>query len=158
MTALTRALSILFVVAVATLTAPSGSQAGHDDDIIAVIVHLDNPINIMSRSDLRPIFQTTQKEWPNGDRIMPLNLPASDSTRKGFDSAVLGLDPDRATRYWIDRKIRGGARPPKKAPNAALAVAVVSKKAEAISYVPLDKVTKDVKVVARIRNGRVEAP
>ena len=152
----TRSLStnLLFLLALALV--PSVGYAGQD--VIAVIVHKSNPVTAMSRTELRPIFQTNQKSWSHGGKITPLNLPASDPSRKGFDSAVLGLDPDRVARYWIDRKIRGGARPPKTAPNASLVVAVVGKKSEAVGYVPISKVTDDVKVVAKIKNGQVIAP
>lgn len=129
----------------------------HGGDEIAVIAHKSVSVTSIASSDLRPIFQTTKTSWA-GLQVMPVNLPSEDATRKGFDAAVLGLDPDRVARYWIDRKIRGGNAPPKTIPNAAMVLKVVASKAEAIGYVPVDSVAGDVKVIAKIRGGQVVAP
>lgn len=133
-----------------------GASAGADE--ILVIVNKDNPATAMGQSDLRPIFQTTKTEWPDGSKILALNLPESDGSRLGFDAAVLGLDPDRVARYWVDRKIRGGNPPPKKIPSGAMVVKMVAAKAEAVGYALAGDVDKSVKVVARIRGGQVVKP
>ena len=132
------------------------SSAG--DDIIAVIANKDVPQNKLGRDDLRPIFQATKTQWSNGAAIVPLNLPEDSSLRKGFDSAVLGLDPDRVARYWIDRKIRGDARPPKKLSSPGAVLKAVGKTGGAIGYVPVGDVDASVKVVAKIKGGNVVAP
>jgi ABC-type phosphate transport system substrate-binding protein len=132
------------------------AQAGEEE--IAVVVNSANPVQKLSQSELRPIFQTTRTTWSNGDKIIALNSPESESSRKGFDAAVLGLDPDRVARYWVDRKIRGGDAPPKVVPSPAAVLKVVAAKSEAIGYVRASELNKTVKVVARIRNGEVVAP
>jgi ABC-type phosphate transport system substrate-binding protein len=132
------------------------ASAGGDE--IAVIVNKSSPVSSLSQSDLRPIFQTTKTSWPNGSKIAAFQLADSDATRKGFDAAVLGLDPDRVARYWVDRKIRGGDPPPKTVPSTGAMAKVVGAKAEAIGYVPLKEVSGNVKVVAKIRNGQIVAP
>ena len=87
-----------------------------------------------------------------------MNLPTSDTTRQGFDAAILGLDPDRVQRYWIDRKIRGGNRAPAEAPSAAIILKAVSQSPNAIGYVEAAQAPSNVKVVARIVEGQVLAP
>lgn len=144
-------------VLILLLTALLFSAPLHGGDEISVIVNKGANVSQMSKTDLRPIFQTTKTAW-NGGRALPLNLPVSDSTRHGFDAAVLGLDPGRVARYWVDRKIRGGNPPPKDFPSAALILKIVSSKEEAIGYVPSDAVNSSVKVVAKIRGGEVLAP
>jgi hypothetical protein len=139
------------------LLALLASSSAHGGDEIAVIANKSVSISSMGASDLRPIYQTTMTSWAGG-RAMPLNLPGEDATRKGFDAAVLGLDPDRAAKYWIDRKIRGGNAPPKTVPNTAMILKIVATKSEAIGYVPVGSVTADVKVIAKIRGGQVVAP
>lgn len=133
-----------------------GASAGGDE--ILVIVNKDNPVAVLEHSDLRPIFQTTKTEWPNGTKVLALNLPETDAARLGFDAAVLGLDPDRVARYWVDRKIRGGNPPPKKVPSSSLVVKLVAAKVEAVGYASASDVDKSVKVVARIRGGQVVKP
>jgi hypothetical protein len=144
----------LLVAALVMLATSSPAQGG---DVILVIINNQVSVTRMSQEDLRPIFQTTKTEWEGG-RALPLNFASEDGVRKGFDAAVLGLDPDRVARYWIDRKIRGGNPPPKELPNAAMVVKVVSAKKEAIGYVPGDTDTTNTKVVAKIIGGKVLGP
>jgi ABC-type phosphate transport system substrate-binding protein len=132
------------------------SSAG--EDVIAVIANKDVPEQKLGRDELRPIFQVTKTQWSNGSSVVPLNLPDDNSLRKGFDSAVLGLDPDRVARYWIDRKIRGDARPPKRLSSPSAVLKAVAKTRGAIGYVPVGDVDASVKVVARVKGGSVIAP
>lgn len=114
--------------------------------------------NKVSRDDLRPIFQTKKDTWPDGTPAKPFNLPDNNPLRHGFDAAVLGLDPDRVARYWIDRKIRGGERPPQNAPSSAVMVKVISKTAGGVGYVEQAAVDDSVKIIAKIVDGQVVAP
>lgn len=130
--------------------------SGGDD--ICVIVNKGNALDKMSTSDLRPIFQTTKTSWPDGSKISAFTLPEDDGARKGFDAAVLGLDPDRVARYWVDRKIRGGNPPPRSVPNGGAMVKVVGSKSDAIGFAACKDVSANVKVVAKVRGGQVVAP
>lgn len=133
----------------------SSNALGGDE--LSVIVNSEASVSSMSQSDLRPIFQTTKTSFEGG-KALPLNLPEGDSARRGFDAAVLGLDPDRVARYWVDRKIRGGNPPPTNIPSAAMVVKLVAAKQQAIGYVPSGSIGSGVKVVAKIRSGQVVSP
>ena len=135
----------------------TSSIAGPDD--LVVIVNTQNPVQAIDASDLRPIFQTTKTNWGNsaGDAL-PLNLPEDNPLRQEFDKAVLGLDPDRVARYWQDRKIRGGARPPMRVSSTGMVLKGVASKPGGIGYVKSSEVNATVKVVARIADGKLRAP
>lgn len=140
------------------LTAFSLVETAHSDgDEIVVVAHPSLSVNHLSKSDLRPLFQTTKTSWEGGSAL-PLNLPGDDSARRGFDAAVLGLDPERVARYWVDRKIRGGNPPPKSIESANMILKVVASKPGAVGYVPASALLGSVKVIARIRGGEVLAP
>jgi len=145
------------IVGTALLLSPIPSFAGVPRGIVVVANKAVSATHI-SREELRLIFQTKKNTWPDGTPAKPFNLPDSDSTRQGFDAAVLGLDPDRAARYWIDRKIRGGERPPQTAPSAAVVIKVISKTAGALGYVEAAAADGSVKIVAKIVDGEVVAP
>lgn len=149
-------LALVAVIAAPLAFRASAIQAGGKG--IAIIVNPANPTTALSRSELRQIFQTKKTSWKHGGKIMALNLAASNATRRGADSAILGLDPDRVIKYWIDRKIRGGNRPPKSIPSPKFVRKIVSKKKNAIGYLEATDVTDAVKVVARVINGHVVAP
>jgi ABC-type phosphate transport system substrate-binding protein len=134
-----------------------GSEAGPTD--LLVIVNSQNAVTRLGASDLRPIFQTSKRKWDNGALVEPVNLPEKSTQRQLFDRAVLGFDPDTALRYWIDRKVRGEARPPKKLTTAAAVVAHVANTPGGIGYIPAEgSPGPGVKVVARVSGDQVKAP
>lgn len=153
------AITWLFAWIIVLASPLQGSAGDGTPDTILVIANKAVKTNSVSRDELRPIFQTKTTTWSDGSPARPFNLPDSDLTRHGFDAAVLGLDPDRVARYWIDRKIRGGERPPKTAPSAAIMVKVIGKSPGAVGYVD-SAVALDasVKVVAKIVGGEVVKP
>lgn len=125
-------------------------------EVLAVIVNKSNPASALEKNDLRPIFQTTKKAWGTGEDAVPINLPEDNPLRADFDQAVLGLDRERVARYWTDRKVRGGARPPVRVPTTAAVLKAVATKPGAIGYVKLSEVNGSVKVVAKIVNGKLQ--
>ncbi len=150
-----RALFAAFLALSALLVdAPAG--AADDDKAIAVIVHPKGPAKKLDRAELAAIFKTKRRKWKGGGRIIALNLPAKSGSRVAFDKAVLGMSPKQVARFWIDRRVRGGARPPKPVPSAAVMVKVVAKLKRGIGFVPLSKVKKGVRVVGVIRKGKLE--
>jgi len=133
------------------------SEAGGDTTLV-VIVNSANPVTSLGVGELRPIFQTTKTRWSGGGDVTPLNLPSESKLRQDFDQAVLGLDPARASRYWQDRKIRGGTRAPKYLPTSGAVLAAVAADPSAVGYVSASEVNKTVKVVAKIVKGKLSAP
>lgn len=126
---------------------------------LLVIVNKDNPVKRLSGSELRPIFQTTKRKWDSGALVEPVNLPEKSVPRQTFDKAVLGFDPETALRYWIDRKVRGEARPPKKLTTPAAVISHVSSTPGGIGYVPAEgSLSTGVRVVARVVGEQVKAP
>jgi len=154
----TRRTLLAVLLCATTFGAWSGSSSAGADATLAVIVNKANPTSVLEASELRPIFQTTKTSLAGGRDVTPLNLPSESKLRQDFDQAVLGLDPDRAARYWKDRKIRGGARAPKQLPSTAAVLAAVAADPNAIGYVSLGEVSRAVKVVAKISAGKLVPP
>ncbi len=149
-------LASLLLSATALIWAQS-SEAGADPTIV-VIVNSANPAAALGASELRPIFQTSKTSWGSGGDATPLNLPNDSKLRQDFDRAVLGLDPERAARYWKDRKIRGGAHAPKQLPSTGAVLAAVAADRGAVGYVAAGEATKAVKVIAKIVGGKLLPP
>jgi ABC-type phosphate transport system substrate-binding protein len=147
---------LLGCIAVVAISWTDPSVAG--SDAIAVIVNKANPVGSMSQENLRPIYLMTKTVWSNGVAVEPFNLPEGTPMRTAFDSAVLGMNPEEVARYWIDRRIRGDARPPRKVPSPGTVLSLVAKSEGAIGYVPLAEVNASVKVIARVEGGQVKAP
>jgi ABC-type phosphate transport system substrate-binding protein len=151
-----RSFLLALLYAAPALAWSTGSVAG--GEVLAVIVNKSNPAAVLRQNDLRPIFQTTKKAWDSGEDVVPINLLEDSPLRNDFDHVVLGLDPERVARYWTDRKVRGGARPPVRVPNTAAVLKAVASKPGAIGYVKLSEVNGSVKVVAKISGGKLSPP
>jgi ABC-type phosphate transport system substrate-binding protein len=152
-----RTLLVALLVAT-TFGAWSRSSVAGGDAAIAVIVNKSSSASVVGASELRAVFQTTKTSLSGGQDITPLNLPSENKLRQDFDQVVLGLDPERAARYWKDRKIRGGARAPKQLSSTAAVLAAVAADPSAIGYVRLEDVGHSVRVVAKISGGRLAPP
>jgi ABC-type phosphate transport system substrate-binding protein len=126
--------------------------------VVSIIAHRSVAISSITRDELRPIFQTRKTTWPDGSSVRPFNLPPSSSARKAFDEVVLGLRTDDMQRYWIDRRIRGGASPPTTVPNETLMLQVVKTLPGAVGYVESVALDPGVKVIARISANQLVKP
>ncbi len=134
---------------------PDDSFAASDP--ISVIVHKRSSVSGVDRNELRQIFQTNKTAWSQtGDRVTPSisrrsTLPVRSSTASCSASSRIAW----LATGWIG-KIRGDARPPRTAPNPAAVVRAVAGNPEMVGYVPTSEVDKDVKVIARIVDGRLQ--
>jgi hypothetical protein len=150
--------AVAAALALVAMPLPSTPVAGADAPVeLAVVVSSRNQAPI-ALSDLAPIFTTTKRDLGDGKLVTPFNLLPKSAERVVFDKAVLSFDPDDAASFWIDRKIRGGNAPPRQVPDAGLMLRVVAQLDDAIGYVPASGVDATVRVVARVRNGKLAKP
>lgn len=144
---------VLILGGLAVLLWPARSLAKPES--IAVIVHPSNHVGKLEKKQLRAIYLNMRTSWSDGRSIEALNLADGNALRVAFDRAVLDMDPDEVARFWIDRKIRGDSRPPRRLQSPAAVLAVVSRNEDAIGYVPASMVNASVQVVARIEDNQV---
>ncbi len=144
------ALRLLAALAVAAgawpLLWPSRVEAAGQVTLVVIVASTSKLTNI-SLEDLRHTFTGDRSVDTNGSKVIPLNQPPRTPDRAGFDRAVLELSPDEVARFWIDRKIRGGNRPPRAVADTALLRTLVEKLPGAISYVQAKDVSPQVRVV-----------
>ncbi|MFZ5891031.1 MAG: hypothetical protein ACOY0T_08270 [Myxococcota bacterium] len=130
---------------VATASASPALSAG-EKVRFALVVAKDSPVNDISFYDLKRLYKGEMVNVA-GKRLVPLNLAPSTDNRVRFDQAVLGMNPESVSRYWIDRKIRGQSGPPKALEAADLVQRVVVRLDGGIGYVRVNEIKPDVKVV-----------
>ncbi len=142
------------------MLAASGAArpAAPAEDELAVIVAAEGAPDKVSRAQLEAIFTSGRKSWDDGRAVVPLNLPPDHPLRHRFDEAVLRMTPDEVSRFWIDARVRDGARPPRQVIDPQLALRLVAKVPGAIGYVPARLADANVRVVARVRDGKVIDP
>lgn len=113
---------------------------------LVVVVGKDVPITEVSRADLRRVFMG-ETTVVSGETVAPFNATANTKERITFDQAILGFSADQVTKYWIDRRIRGQGNPPRSVSTPDVQARMAAKFPRAITYVPLDVVTPDLKVL-----------
>jgi hypothetical protein len=150
------ALATVGILAALAHGSPSSASSAPE---LAVIVHPSNAASSLSAVEIESIFTSSRRHWPGGGSIAAFNYEPNDPLRVAFERAVLRMDPDEVSRFWIDQRIRGRAGPPRQVSSPRLMVRVVARLPQAIGYVPVqDLGTHGVKVVAHVRGGRVVEP
>lgn len=115
------------------------------DPPLVVIVAAGNPIQDITRANLRRLFLGEPTSGPGG-KLIPLNQQPGTPARTQFDRVVLGLEPEDMARFWIDQRIRGLAAAPRAIPSAML-VRVVPQVGGSIGYVRANEVGPGCKAI-----------
>jgi hypothetical protein len=133
-----------FVSAIGALSMPSwagGVQAQEAKLRLAIVVAKNSPLRQLSIKDLRNLYRGDALTGPDGKRLIPLGRPPGSPERIAFDRAVLGMSPDLAAAYWIDRRIRGQSGSPRSVESAELLLRVLAKLEGAVGYVRVSGLT-----------------
>jgi hypothetical protein len=147
---------LLGLVVLAALGRPApGADAPPEID---VIVHPSVPAQSLDRAALAAFFSMTKRSWGGDLSAVPFNYPPESPLRRTFDSNVLGLAPAEVGRFWVDQRIRGAGHPPRQVSDPGIMLRLVASLKGSIGYVPAGQADKSVRVVARIRQGKVIGP
>src|SRR5687767_12593636 len=65
-----------------------------------VIVHPENPATSIERKLLADIFLKKASKWPGGEKVAPVDLPASSPVREKFSADVLKRSSAAIKSYW----------------------------------------------------------
>jgi hypothetical protein len=123
-----------------------------------VLAHPSCGVRELDAAELESIFTASMREWPNGRRIVPFNYAPESELRKGFDRQILSMSPREVSRFWINQRIRGGARPPRQVSDPRLMARVIARLPGSIGYVPEGRIPPGTRLVARVYGGRVLGP
>ena len=106
---------------------------------IAIVVGVGSPVRQVNVDTLRELYLRRQRVWSDGERAMPVNLPADDPVRIAFSKRVLGRLPGDLEAYWL-RLYREGVQPPLVLKTSQAVCAYVAVEHAAIGYVRPDEV------------------
>ena len=114
---------------------------------IVVVVHPDNPISSMSKSQVIDLFMGKYVAFPNGEKAIPIDIEKPDDLKKNFYEQLVGLPLSRVNAYWSRIKFSGRARPPIGKNDYHDAINFLNSTPNAIMYIPKDQLTDTAKVV-----------
>jgi ABC-type phosphate transport system substrate-binding protein len=114
-----------------------------------VIVHPAVKGDSITRGVLSQVYLGKVARWGNGVPITPIDLSAMSPVRGAFSEAMLGMPTTAVRRYWEQRLMAGGGRPPMVKTAVEDVIAAVAANDGAIGYVPEETpVPENVKVIA----------
>jgi ABC-type phosphate transport system substrate-binding protein len=98
-------------------------------------VHPDNPQASAPRDLVADAFLRKTTDWPDGQGIRPVDLPASSATRARFSETVLKRSVAAVKHYWQQIIFSGRGVPPPELESDAAVIGYVLQHRGAIGYV-----------------------
>ena len=135
------------LVGVVTGVGPRIARAANPDSL-AVVVAKNSPLRELSQFELKKLYLGSNLTNPSGKRIVPLNQVTQSPDRVAFDARVLGMSPEDAAKYWIDRKIRGQSGAPEGVGSDELLQRIVMQREHAVAYVRVGQLLDGVRVIS----------
>lgn len=113
-----------------------------------VIVNAANPAAAMSGEELSNFFLKKTPRWPQGEEVMPVDLPEGSGVRESFSRQVHQKSTAAVKAYWQKMIFSGREVPPPEKASSAEIVAYVRAHRGAVGYVAADaSLGSGVKVV-----------
>lgn len=137
-------------------TAPPAANApvtAPADDAWVVVVHPSNPARTMSRTDLERLWRRTTAFWPDGQAVVPLNLPGGQPLRRRFQDDVLRAGDEELAQWW-NRAYFQGVSPPVVLQTGPAVKAYVAVTPGAIGYIPAPEASGATVAVVEVNLGR----
>lgn len=120
---------------------------------VAVIVHSSNSEKL-SIEKIKNIYSDRITSWRSGKKIELYNLPESQEAREVFANKILGVSSQAAVAAESRLRTNNTLKNPSRTKRERLVVSIVSRKQNAIGYVPeyLVKDKKNIRVVTVLKN------
>jgi ABC-type phosphate transport system substrate-binding protein len=108
-------LPALALLALMAVLAPAGDAS----EFYVVIVHQENPVTALPAAEVSRIFLKRSDRWPDGELILPVDLPQGSPVRESFSKEVHDRSTTAIRAYWQQLIFSGrGLPPPEKAAGA----------------------------------------
>ncbi len=138
---------VVLALLIAAVPKPARADLSTNTTTLALVVSTDSKTSELSLRQLGLIFRSQPVTSPSGKRFVAFNHPPRTPDRVGFDRVVLGMTPEEVARYWIDRRIRDGARAPRTVDSVTTLKRVVQHLPSAIAYLNVDQVDGDLRIL-----------
>jgi hypothetical protein len=128
-------LSWLGVSALSSVTRRAFSEQGASGDGFWIVVNRDIEVKSVSREFLANAFLRNVRDWDGGQRILPVDLLPSVSTREDFSRRILLRSVAAVRSYWQQRIFSGRGVPPPELESDAAVIRYVVGNRGAVGYV-----------------------
>lgn len=124
-------------------------QSAWSEDIV-VIANKNVPVDSLSIDDLSDIYLLKTYSWDDGEKIIPINRELGSSARNKFLNRVLNKPQSALSAYWEKMHYKG-LTPPLVEESDKAVLAFVQNIPGAIGYISSSFLTKNVKVLAKVK-------
>jgi len=114
---------------------------------VAIIVNANNPVSDVSVADLQQYFKADKKHWPAGGAVKLAVLSLSGPAGQVVLKKIYQMDAGAYKKYWLKKVFKGDAKAPATKNSPQEVLDFVASDPGALSFVPADKVTGNVKVL-----------
>lgn len=111
-----------------------------------VVVAKGSDIETLDDQYVANIFLARTTRFPNGSRAMPIELKGN-PLRSRFYQEISGKTPNQLYAYWTTLVFTGKGKPPRSYSNAEELQKKLLSHQGSITYLPIDQVTKEMKIV-----------
>jgi ABC-type phosphate transport system substrate-binding protein len=135
-----------WLLLLAALAAPSASPGANDD--LAVIVNKANPINNLTKAQLRKLVLAEQGSWPGGQKVTVVFRTAGVPERDGMLRTICRMSEEDYSQHIMHANFSGDTNtPPKVVASAAAVRQAVASTPGAIGFVKMSDVDDTVKLL-----------
>lgn len=117
----------------------------------ALIVNVNNPIESISKDELKSYFLKQELKWKStGIKVYPIDLPISDLLRRHFSENILGMKIQKVGSYWNKQMSKGVKKPKVIKKDKAIMLKIATFKG-GIGYV-----NADLQLVSKVKRVTIE--
>jgi ABC-type phosphate transport system substrate-binding protein len=112
-----------------------------------IVVNKNNPVTKMTRDEVSKIFLKKNPKWPDGEKMMPVDLVSINPLREIFSQRVHQKSVSAIKIYWQKKIYSGTGLPPAERKNDAEVLVYIKNHNGAIGYVSAQADLDSVKEV-----------
>ncbi len=115
--------------------------------VLAVVVARGSAVQNVRLAQLKRAFINEADSDVSGQRYVPFNHSPRTTDRMAFDKIVLGMSADEVGQFWIERRIRGFAGPPRSVDSVSVLLRLVARLPGGMAYARPAQLTSEVRAV-----------
>lgn len=127
--------TVFFLCAVVTFFLLHWHLSAQEDAKFRVIVHPENPITTLSKSEVSRMFLKKTTRWDQAGDVDPVDLDGKSAVREAFSDEIHGRSIASVKNYWQRQIFSGRAIPPPELGGEKEVVGFVTSRRGAIGYV-----------------------
>jgi ABC-type phosphate transport system substrate-binding protein len=127
---------------------PAQSRPPLAGDALVIIVHQSNPVDQLTRAELRRIFLFDTQTWRNGRKVTVMSREKGQAERSEAIRLICGMSDEQYDQYILFQTFRGVmSQGPREILSASAMLRFVFNAPGAIGYVPAEVVDGSTKVL-----------